>query len=197
VTRPEPSEVEAVTLEVASVLEKLGIASYVGGSVASSLLGIPRFTQDIDFVADVRAEHVGPLVAALEKDYYVDASLIEAALRRRGSFNVAHLPTMVKVDVFVARRDPFSVEEMKRRRRLRIGAGAADEVWVASPEDIVLQKLRWFDESGRASDHQVRDVVGVLQVQAGRLDESYLDSWAARLDLTDLLGQARALAAPR
>jgi hypothetical protein len=191
----KPSEVEAVTLEVCGLLDRLGVPYLVGGSVASSLRGVPRLTRDVDLVADIRADHVASFVAALENEYYVDDQMISAAIRRHGSFNVAHLATMLKVDVFVAGKDPFSLEEMKRRQRLPVGEGA--ELWVATAEDIVLQKLRWYAKGGGVADQQVRDVVGVLQVQGDAIDDAYLDLWAARLGLTDLLRQARELARPR
>lgn len=100
-------EIRAALDPVADVFEALGVSYRVGGSVASSALGVARTTLDIDLVADLRAVHVAPFVERLQADYYVDADMIHDAIRRRASFNVIHLATMMKVDVFVLGARPF------------------------------------------------------------------------------------------
>jgi len=110
------SEPVLVVAELARVFDNLGIRYVVGGSVASSLYGIPRATQDVDLVAEVWASHVDAMVGALIGNFYIDAEMIRDAIKHRSSFNVVHLATMFKADVFVMRGDSWSREEMVRAR---------------------------------------------------------------------------------
>jgi hypothetical protein len=182
-----------VTLRVTAALEKLGIDYFVGGSVASSVHGRPRTTDDIDIIAAISGPHVEPFVSSLEQDFFVDDDMVRDAIRHRASFNIIHLATMLKVDVFVLGNEDFAVEEMTRRAAVPL-RGA--RVWFSSPEDIILEKLDWFRKGQGISERQWRDVLGVLAVQGPRLDLPYLRRWAARRGLLDLLERAVAEAAP-
>jgi len=189
----EPDDVEIVTRKVVEALDLLGIAYFVGGSVASSIHGVARFTRDVDFVAEVRAEHAAALAAAWREEFYVDEDMIRDAVHQQGSFNVIHLALSFKADVFVSRQDDWSRQVMARRRPAALSADPeAPAVYLSSPEDVVLQKLLWYRLGGGISDRQWNDVRGTLQVQADALDREYLKRWAAHLDLTDLLNDALA-----
>ncbi len=173
------------------VFEELNIPYLVGGSIASAIHGIPRTTHDVDFVADVKAEHVPALVAALEAECYVDAEMIYEALRERSLFNVLHLSTMHKADVFPLEFTPWALEVWARHKAEPFRSGEEMEmIPIASPEDLVLQKLAWYRLGGGVSDRQWGDVTGILKVQAEALDLAYLRHWAADLGLTDLLLKA-------
>jgi len=182
-----------VTLRVAQELDGLGIDYFVGGSVASSVHGRPRTTDDIDLVAAIAEPHVDAFVGALGSDFYVDAAMIRDAIRRRASFNIIHLATMLKVDVFVLGNEDFASEEMKRRTAVSL---RGSRVWFSSPEDIVIEKLDWFRKGQGISERQWRDVLGVLAVQGPRVDLQYLRRWAARRGLLDLVERALAEATP-
>jgi hypothetical protein len=178
-----------VTLRVAEALDQLGVDYFVGGSVASSVHGRPRTTDDIDIVAALPGPKVDGLVQSLQADFFVDADMIRDAIQRRASFNIIHLATMLKVDVFVLGNEDFASEEMRRRAAVPL-RGA--RVWFSSPEDIVLEKLDWFRKGEGISERQWRDVLGVLAVQGTRLDLPYLRLWATRRGLLDLLERALA-----
>jgi hypothetical protein len=184
----EPEAI-AVIIRLAAELEGLGIDYMIGGSIASSVHGRPRTTDDIDVVARIAGHQVSSLVAALEEDFYVDAEMIRDAIRRRASFNLIHLQTMLKVDVFVFTGEELANEEM--RRRLQVPLRDA-KVWFSSPEDIILEKLEWYRKGEGVSERQWRDVLGVLAVQGIRLDLEYVRRWADRLALRDLLDRALA-----
>ena len=183
----------AVTTRVAAALERLGVRWLVGGSLASSFHGEPRSTNDADVVAELTEAHVDALVADLGDEFYVSADAVRDAVRRGASFNVIHLATMFKVDVFVLRGgDEFARAEMDRRERHDVAVESNDALYFASAEDTVLQKLVWFRRGGGISERQWRDVLGVLRVQAGALDIAYMQGWSKQLGVSDLLERALA-----
>ena len=183
----EPAQVAGL---IADVFDRLEIPYLVGGSLASSLHGIPRATQDVDMVADLEPQHVTPFVSALETAFYVDEDMVRDAIQCRSSFNVIHLATLFKVDIFVLQRDTASQEEMARRERYELSEEPRQELFLASAEDIILHKLHWFRLGGGISERQWNDVQGVLRVQNERLDFSYLRRGAECMGVEDLLEQA-------
>jgi hypothetical protein len=181
----------AAMTPVVEALEDLRVTFLIGGSVASSVYGIARATLDADLMADLRSQHVRPLVERLQATYYIDEGAVRDAVRNRASFNVIHLPTMIKVDVFVSKAQPFDRAELRRIRLDTLeDTENARTFPVASPEDMVLRKLEWYRVGGEVSDRQWTDVLGILKVQATALDMVYLRQWAGRLGLSDLLGRA-------
>ena len=176
-----------VTLDVVAAFAPLAIRYALGGSLASSLHGKPRSTDDVDLVADITIAHAAPLVAAWGDAYYADAGMIREAIQTRSCFNIIHLGTMLKIDVFVAGNDALVYEELGRARAYRVSDDPPRELILASAEDIVLQKLRWYRLGGGVSERQWRDILGVLAVGAGRLDTSYLRRWAGHVGAEELL----------
>jgi len=184
------TEQTQVNLLVVRAFDSLRIPYFLGGSMASSVHGVYRATADADFVAAVRPHHAEPLVAILHPAFYADLEAIRTAAASSRSFNVIHLETMLKVDVFVARTDPFSLMQMRRRVLQPVSADGQTRFHIASAEDTVLAKLQWYREGGGVSDRQWNDVLGVLKVQGPALDRAYLREWARELKLEDLLERA-------
>lgn len=173
---------------VVDVFEELEIDYHIAGSVASSAHGVPRTTVDIDLVADLNADHVVPFIAALQYKYYIDEESIHGALARRGSFNLIHLETMLKVDIFVPKERAFDREAARRVQSHPLEeAGGARKFYIASAEDVILAKLEWYRLGGEVSERQWSDVLGVLKVQGDLLDRAYLQKWADQLGVLDLL----------
>lgn len=184
------SDVVAALEPVVDALESLGVRYRVGGSVASSALGVPRSTLDVDVACELRQHHVSALVDRLIETYYIDEDMVRDAIKRESCCNVIHLATMLKVDLFMRRSRPFEDVAFERtiRRTLDITPGGR-EFDLTTPEDIILHKLEWFEAGGRVSDRQWHDIVGVLAIQRD-LDRAYLQNWARELGVEELLAKA-------
>lgn len=175
---------------VVGCFEILGIAYYIVGSVASSAYGIARATMDVDLVAKVEIHHLKGLVKALKTDYYIDAEMIRDAIHRRSSFNLIHLETMIKIDVFVVKDQPYDSQALTRRQVDTLDEESSRKFYLSSPEDIIISKLQWYQIGSGVSEQQWKDVLGVLKVQGDKLDLEYLRHWASRLNLSDLLNRS-------
>ncbi|MGD9972862.1 MAG: hypothetical protein AB7S77_07365 [Desulfatirhabdiaceae bacterium] len=176
---------------VTEAFEKLGIPYYIGGSVASSAYGIPRSTLDIDMVSDLKPEHVPQLVRMLEPSYFIDEDTIIDAIRRVSSFNLIHIETMMKIDVFIKSDTPYQTETFRRKKKDKLDEEqSSPELFLASPEDIILNKLMWYRLGGCVSDRQWGDILGVLKIQKNELDRPYLNQWAIELNVSELLEKA-------
>lgn len=177
-----------IAQKISEVLNRLEIEYFIGGSFASTIHGLPRATRDVDFIADFKAEHIAPFVAALEAEFYLDATTIRSAITQQRSFNVIHLDTMFKADVFVLAASKWANNQLQRRELKPISAeGVSHVVWTCTAEDIVLQKLLWFEKGGRVSRQQWDDILGVLKVNSSSLDFEYLRQWGAELGIASLL----------
>jgi len=179
-----------VTVEVTALLEKLGVPYLIGGSLASTLYGMVRTTQDSDILAELKAEHIQPFVQALQGEFFVDEYMIADAIAHRASFNIIHRKTIFKVDIFIPRQRLFEKMQLSRARRETLSIDPEIRAVVCTAEDILLAKLEWYRMGGEVSERQWRDVLGVLKVQAGALDLEYLRHWAGELQVADLLERA-------
>jgi hypothetical protein len=176
---------------VVNAFEELGILYYIGGSVASSAYGIARMTLDVDMVTNLMPQHVRPFAETLKSAYYIDEEMILDAIHQRSSFNIIHLETMIKVDIFVTKDRPYNNEVFTRKRKETLDEeqGTA-EFYLASSEDVILNKLEWYNIGGELSERHWNDVLGVIKVQADLLDKGYLSHWASELGLSELLEKA-------
>jgi hypothetical protein len=185
------SDLLAALRPVLDTLGRLGVRHFVGGSVASSAHGIARASLDVDVVAELQPAHAGVLVAALRDAYYIDELRVREAIQGRRSFNLIHLATMFKVDVFVSRGRSFDDSSFSRARQEHLSQEPGDPgIPLGSAEDVLLAKLEWFRKGGETSERQWEDVRGLLRVGAGTLDSDYLAHWAATVGVADLLERA-------
>jgi len=180
----------AIVLGVIDLLENLNIRYHLGGSFASAIHGVPRQTMDADMVVDLDAARVATLVDGLKSDFYVDPEVAADAVSRRGSFNAIHLGSGFKVDFFVKGNSDFDELELDRSELYQIVADPPRSVYVKTAEDTVLRKLQWYVDGGGVSDRQWRDVLGVLLTGGDDLDGGYLQTWADRLGLGEVLNRA-------
>jgi len=180
-----------IVASVASILDGLGIPYVIGGSLASAAHGTPRTTADADLVIDLRADQIDQLARELGAGFYVSREAMRDAIRDRDTFNAISLAAPFKIDFFVLGGSPFDQEEFRRRVPLEMGDDQPYSLVVKTAEDTILRKLQWFRKGGEVSDQQWKDVLGVLAVSGYRLDNPYLDRWAADLGVADLLAKAR------
>ncbi len=183
----EPIE---VTLQVTTVLEELGVPYVIGGSLASTLHGMIRTTQDSDIITGMRPEHISSFVSSLQKDFFIDEEMIADAIQHNSSFNIIHRATMFKVDIFIPRPRPFQKSQISRAQRHSFALENEISANFASAEDTILSKLEWYRMGGETSERQWRDILGILKTRAGELDIEYLKKWAMDLGVTDLLERA-------
>lgn len=183
---PEPI---AVTLLVIDVLEQLHIPYVIAGSLASTQHGMARSTLDSDLVVMMNESEVPLFIARLRDEFYADQEMALEAVGNKSSFNLIHLETMFKVDLFLAKDDPFDHAQIDRRVPRAAAEDLEREIFVLSAEDTILAKLRWYRMGGEQSEQQWRDVVGVVKVQGDGLDIEYLRKMAVELNVEDLLAR--------
>jgi hypothetical protein len=175
---------------VIQAFEKMSIPYYIGGSIASSVYGMARATLDVDIVADLKVDHIAPLKQFLEHQYYIDEDMIAEAIRTNSSFNLIHLETMIKIDVFIHENEPYQNEALQRKRKDTLEDNGKIQFYFSSPEDIIIHKLQWYKMGGLVSERQWLDVIGVIKVQGDLLDKKYLAGWSRKLGLSSLLKDA-------
>ncbi len=169
---------------MANFFESAGIAYRVVGSMASMAYGEPRFTNDVDMVAELTMENVSELLAAFSApDYYVSEQAVREAIKNHFQFNIIHPASGLKVDVIVPEPGDFTHSE--RSRVKRITNEGEYSVWFASPEDVILKKLVYFQDGGGESQKHLRDIAGMMKLLGEKLDHGYINLWADKLEVSE------------
>ena len=168
---------------VIEVLERLKIPYLICGSVASAAYGEPRMTLDIDIVVDLRLGQVSDLCAEFPApEFYVRKESAREAVLHGTQFNVVHPATGNKIDFMISGTDAWSQAQLARRQKARL-FGSLDG-FTASPEDIIISKMRYYHEGG--SEKHLRDIAGILAVKAVNVDRDYVSQWATRFGVSDV-----------
>lgn len=184
-------DIEKALVPLLKVFSALNIPYYICGSVASSAYGLARTTQDIDVVSALNRASSSKFCELLRVDYFLDSDSVTEAIEKRQSFNLIHLKSMIKIDVFVLRDDEYHRSTFERTRDDSLSdSNTSEKINFASPEDTILSKLLWYSESGETSEKQWLDITGVLKVQNALLDYKLLNMWASKLGLAGLLEKA-------
>lgn len=178
-------------LRVLDALEALEIPYMVVGSFASTFWGRPRTTHDADLVIQILSDKARDLARLLAPDFYAPDFVIEEAVRKGDQFNAIHLASAFKVDFWPLKDTSYDRERFRRRL---LGLLFERQVWISSPEDVILSKLQWHRATG-GSERQFQDALEVYEIQEPYLEQDYLDRWARALGLTELLEEVRRQAA--
>lgn len=159
-------------VDVLSRLNQSGLSYMLTGSMASNYWGMPRTTHDLNFVIAIDRSQVGGLVS-LFQGMFIQAESVMQAFRPPHQFNVIDEQSALKADFWLLRDNDFERAAFDRRIQVNLFGSAA---WIATAEDIILQKLHLNRKA--PSERQVNDAAGVFEVQSGRLDLDYLRTWA-------------------
>jgi len=176
---------EKLLLKIVPILDKLKIDYFITGGFAVSVWGRPRATFDIDIVLALREPEISDLakaIKAISKSGYFDEDMAREAIRNNGEFNFIDPETGIKVDFWAVKNDERAKLEFKRKIAKKIDG---QKICFASPEDLILNKLLWYKESG--STRHLEDIESILKIS--KLDKKYLNLWAARLDIMEILGK--------
>ena len=179
----------AALVPVVAALRRLGVRHYIGGSVASTFHGAIRSTMDVDIVCSLSESQAEALIEACGPDFYASAPTAREAVRARKCFNLIHLPTSYKIDVFVHRGRRFDEAAFERARPELFGPPASDPIPVATVEDSILAKLEWFRLTDETSERQWDDVSRLVRLHGVKLDIEYLRTMAESIGVRDLLEQ--------
>lgn len=179
----------ALVRHMAAIFDELGVPYALGGSLASSLVGEPRSTVDVDMAVRLDVVTGDELLQRVGAEFYVPTDLARQAIRTHSSFNLIDTARALKVDIFVV--GDGLLDRMQLERRVLVEMPGVDGgIWVTSAEDQVLRKLDWYRQGGSVSDRQWRDVVGILRVHGAAADLEYLTAMAQSCGMSDDLGAA-------
>ena len=167
---------------VSEELTRLRVRHFVTGSMGSMAYGEYRSTVDVDLVAEVQVNHVRAVVEAFPgPDFYLSEEAMLSAIRSHGQFNLIHVPSAMKVDFMIPESSAFNASRFARIRDIPMEAGFS--VPVASPEDIILMKLRYYQMGG--SDKHLRDSAGILRILGAEVDRAYVTQWSQSLGVLE------------
>jgi hypothetical protein len=180
----------SIAEQLSGAFEKSGIEYMLVGSLASGLHGHPRMTNDMDWVVRMRVDQVPVLVNALGPEFDVDEIALCEAIKTRRSWSIFHVPTAFRIDLFMLKDNEYDVEAFFRKVKKELSPGLV--IHIQSAEDTVLKKLQSYQLGNGQMNIQLRDVADVLGVQDGLISTVYLERWAKRLGVYELLKQVQA-----
>jgi len=169
---------------VSNALKNAGIQYMISGSIGSSFHGRPRATNDFDIIIAPDKKQLNTFINSLGEEYYLNIEAAMQAFAKNGMFNIIDLETGGKADLILRKNRNFSLVEFERRQKEKV---LGLNLWIASPEDIILSKLEWSEP--RDDTQQFRDALGVAVVQWDSLDKDYIRKWAKELNIENLLQQ--------
>lgn len=161
-------------------LDKAGIPYMVSGGMAVSFWGFPRTTHDIDIVIEAQEKDKNKIIRLFEKDFYISDVAVEEAIKNRFTFNIIDNKSGLKIDFWLLKRDAFGKSEFQRKLKKRM---FGEDIFIISPEDLILCKLIGFEET--KSSRRLQDAKSILQTS--RVDMDYIKAWAERQGTTGIL----------
>lgn len=157
-------------------LNRAGIRYVIGGSVAAMFYGEPRFTRDVDMVVFLNETSIRQLPDIFpSKDFYLpppEVIAAEVARGERGQFNIIHMETTFKADIYPTGRDEFNAWAFRNKHPV---VYEGETLVLAPPEYVIVRKLEYFREAG--SDKHLRDIRGMLNISGPQINKADLQEW--------------------
>ena len=173
---------------IAEILERESIPYRIVGSMASTIYGEPRFTNDVDVLVDLPQDKADAFCHEFPApDYYISSEAVRQAIATRHQFNILHIPSGLKADIILTTDSEFSRLDISQGQRI-INEGYFNALF-ASPENVMLKKLLFYQEGG--SEKHLRDCAGILLIQGKKIDQNYLNEWAKNLGVAEELALVR------
>lgn len=177
---------EAV-LAVIDALNESGAPYLVTGSLASNVYAPPRATLDADFVVLMKPDELERLFARLEPHFEREPQIAFETATATTQHCLRYRATTFLIEIFEARID--DPHEQSRFQRRRAGDVEGRQAFVPTAEDVIVQKLRWFNELRRLKDRD--DVRGIMLYQWDLLDWSYVERWCGEHGSSDVMNEIR------
>jgi hypothetical protein len=190
----QPLEITAFLKLILDALKASKVEYLIGGAIAEWAWGEPRATQDLDIVINLPIKAIGRFSKELEKrNMLVPADIIlDTMMEDRADIplNAIHMYSGLKADLYLM-RDGDELRQSAFQRRLLVNYGPPiGEVYVHSPEDLILYKLMYLGLSGQPK--HARDIAAILKAKKDQLDYGYIESWVVRLGLISVWQEIRA-----
>jgi hypothetical protein len=176
----------SLAIQLQTIFADLEIPHYITGGVAAATYGEPRTTRDLDMVIALSLDRLDTMVKRLENEGFYVPGVEDLRSGRLQTLGITHQETIARADLMLAGSSSFEREQFSRRRAIEIPSRGT--LYLASPEDIILNKFLWREHS--QSEKQWRDILGILKVQGQTLDLDYLTKQANTLNISTALGQA-------
>ncbi len=162
--------------KICRIMDRLHVPYMLSGSVAMNLYAEPRTTQDIDVIVEMMVDDIPNFIKLLDDQFYYAEDAIYEAVQRKSMFNVIDFQSGMKVDMIMRSRDFFEQEKFHNRRKTNY---QGIDLWIISPEDLVISKLRWIQEL--QSEKQKSDIANLLSTEGLNLE--YIRRWCNLLNL--------------
>lgn len=174
---------EEIVKKVVDALEKNGVSYMLTGAFAVNYYGKARLTHDIDLVVQISLDDADKVVSLFQDEFYVALEGIIDAVKHGTMFNLIHPETGIKIDCWMLKHKEYDELSFSRKRREII---FDQKMYISSPEDLIITKLDWYKKSETQKHYE--DVVGIFEIQEGKLDIDYIKKWAAHLSFLNIVG---------
>ena len=183
---------EDAVLAVLAGLNRLAVPYMLVGSFSSNTYGIPRATQDADFVVQVEAEGVRRIVEQLGPPFRLEPQVTFETITATTRYAVEVTGTAFTIEFFLLSDDPHDIQ---RFAPARSGASRAPR-----GGHHAYGRGRGHHQTPLVQERQTRkdfdDVRGIIAVRGDRLDWNYLHHWSDLHGTRELLEQALASIPP-
>lgn len=173
------SEIENLKF-ICQKLNQANILYMLTGSFAGNFYAVPRMTRDIDIVIELYTSQINKLIGLFQSEFYIDKDTISEAINKQSMFNIIHNESFLKID-FIIRKDlVYRDIEFQRRRQIKI---EDTQIWIVSPEDLIISKLYWAKDS--YSEMQLKDIRNLF-FSIQDLDKEYIRKWVCELGIEEI-----------